>query len=171
MQDQGRQPQQGAVQREQQALRCQNYRYQPRDAIVRQHYQEQDVRRAPAPYERGPQGTPQDRSTRQQQLQRSNPPALPQSRPAVPSSQPPQRGGESMNRPAPTQAPVQQRGPAVQDQNRQPQQGAVQREKPAPRSSAESAPPGKGTPQERGRAQGQEKDRAKAEERGQEPNK
>ncbi len=155
----------------QQTLHSQNYRYQPRDALVRQHYQEQAGRKAPAPSERGQQGTPQERSPRQQDMQRSNPPhPLPQSRPAVPSAPPPQRGGESVNRPAPTQAPAQQRAPAVQNQSRQPQQGAVQREKQAPRPGPESVPPGKGTPQERGRAQGQEKDRAKAEERGQEPN-
>jgi hypothetical protein len=160
-------------QREQQhALQSRNYRYQPRDAIVRQHYQEQEVRKAPTPPERGQRGTPQERSPRQQDMQRSMPPAQQQpSRPAVPNSQPPQRGGEGVHRPAPTQAPAQQRGPAVQDQSRQPQQGAVQREQQAPRSSPESVPPGKGTSQERGRVQGQEKDRAKGEERGQEPNK
>jgi hypothetical protein len=190
---------------QQHALQSRNYRYQPRDAVVRQHYQEQGVRKTPAPSERGPQGAPQERSPRQQDTQRSNPPAplpqsrpavpiapppppLPQSRPAVPIAPPPQRGGggvqrpaptqapaqrggESVDRPAPTRAPAQQRGPAVQDQSRQPQQGAAQREKQAPRPGPESVAPGKGTSPERGRAQGQEKDRAKAEERGQEPNK
>jgi len=34
-------------------LHSQNYRYQPRDAVVRQHYQERRVQRAPAPTERG----------------------------------------------------------------------------------------------------------------------
>jgi hypothetical protein len=173
----------------QQALQSQNYRYQPRDVLVRQHYQAQAVPKAPAAPARGQQGTPQERSPRQQDVQHTNPPpALPQSRPAVPSSQPPQRGSEgvqrpaatqtpaqrgreSANRPAPTPAPAQLRGPAVQDQSRQPQQGAVQREKQAPRPGPESVPPGKGTPQERGRTQAQEKDRAKGEERGQEPNK
>ena len=67
---------------QQQALHRQNYRYQPRDAIVRQHYQEQAVQRAPAPSQRGPQGAPpQERSPRQHDIQRSNsPPALHQDR-------------------------------------------------------------------------------------------
>ena len=58
---------------QQPALHGQNYRYQPRDAVVRQHYQERAVQRAPAPSQRG-QGAPQDRSPRQQDTQRSNPP-------------------------------------------------------------------------------------------------
>ena len=173
----------------QQALRSQNYRYQPRDAVVRQHYQEPAMRRAPAPSERGQQGTPQERSPRQQYMQRSNPPApQPQSRPIVPSSQPPQRGGEgghgpastqapaqrggeSVNRPAPTQAPAQQRAPAVQNQSRPPQPGPIQRQQQAPQPGHESAAQGKGAPPERGRAPGQEKDRAIGGERGQELNK
>ena len=144
---------------QQQALRSQNYRYQPRDAVVRQHYQEQAVQRAPAPSQRGQQGAPQERSSRQQDIQRSNPPpSVQQSAPTAPAQQPrarekgaevsrtppqrgvqrsptqapPQRGGENVQRSAPTQAPPQQRGPAVQDQSRQPQQGAVQRQRQQP---------------------------------------
>lgn len=158
---------------QQQALHSQNYRYQPRDAVVRQHYQEQAVQRAPAPSQRGQQGAPQERSPRQQDSQRSNPPApLQQSGPAVPRSQPPpqspQRGGEDAQRSAPTQAPPQQKGPAVQDQNQQPRPGAVRREQPTPRSSQENIPQGKGASQEQRRGQGQEKDREKGEERSQE---
>ena len=89
---------------QQRALHSQTYRYQPRDAVVRQHYQEHALQRAP------------------------------------------QRGGEDVRRSAPTQAPPQQRGPAVQDQRQQPQQGS----------------------QEPRRGQGQEKDREKGEERGHE---
>ena len=163
---------------QQQALRSQNYRYQPRDAVVRQHYQEQAVPRAPAPSQRGPQD-----------LQRSSPPApLQQSAPTAPRAQPPQRGGENVQRSAPTQAPPQrggenvqrsaptqappqQRGPAVQDQRQQPQQGAAQREQQAPRSSQQNTPQGKGASQEPGRGQqGQEKDREQGQERGQERN-
>ncbi len=176
---------------QQHALQSRNYRYQPHDAVVQQHYKEQEqaVRKMPAPSEREQRATPQERNPRQQEMQRPNAPApMQEKRPAAPSSPPPQRGGEgvqrpaptqtpaqrgaeSVQRPAPTQAPAQQRAPAVQDQSRQPQQGAVQREKQAPRPGPESVPPGKGTPQEKGRAQGQEKERAKPEERGQEPNK
>jgi hypothetical protein len=164
---------------QQQALHSQNYRYQPRDAVVRQHYQEQAVQRAPAPSQRGQQQAPQQRSPGQQDIQRSNPPpSVQQSAPTAPRAQPPQKGGENVQRSAPTQAPPQkggenvqrsaptqappqQRGPAVQDQSRQPQQGAVKREPQTPRSNQENIPQGKGASQEPGRGQGQEKDREK----------
>jgi hypothetical protein len=156
---------------QQQALHSHNYRYQPRDAVVRKHYQEQAVQRAPAPSQRGQQGARQERSPRQQDIQRSNPPPpLQQGGPAVPRSQPPQKGGENVQRSAPTQAPPQQRGPAVQDQRQPPQQGAAQREQQTPRSSQKNIPQAKGTSQEPRRGQGQEKDREKGEERGQERN-
>ena len=54
---------------QQPALHSQNYRYQPRDAVVRQHYQEQAVQRAPAPSQRGQQGAPREKSPRQQPQQ------------------------------------------------------------------------------------------------------
>ena len=159
---------------QQQALRTQNYRYQPRDAVIRRHYQEQAVQTAPAPSQRGQQGAPQERIPRQQDSQRSNPPPLQQGGPAVPRSQPPpqsqQRGGEDVQRSAPTQAPPQQRGPAVQYPRQQPQQGAPQREQQTPRSSQETIAPGKGASQEPRRGQGQEKDREQGEGRGQERN-
>ena|SRR5438094_1920877 len=157
---------------QQQALHRQNYRYQPRDAIVRQHYQEQTVQRAPAPPQRGPQGAPpQERSPRQHDIQRSNsPPALHQGGPVVLHSQRPQNEGEDIQRSAPTQALPRQRGAAVQDRGQQPQQGAAQREQPTPRSSQENVRDGKGASHEPKRGQGREKDREKGEERGQERN-
>jgi len=174
---------------QQNELRNKNYRYQPRDAVVQQHYKEQAVQRAapvqrgqaapaqrgpqgtaaPAPAQREQQGTPQERGPRQQDSQRSNPPsASQQGGSAVPRSQSPQRGGEEIQRSAPTPVPPQQRGTAVPDQNRQPQQGAVQREQQAPKASRENIPQDKGVPPEPRRGKGQEKDREKGEERGQE---
>ena len=150
---------------QQPVLHSQNYRYQPRDAVVRQHYQEHAVQRAPAPApsQRGQQGAPQERSPRQPDSQRSSPPpSVPQSAPTAPRAQPPQ-------------APPQPRGPAVQDQRQQPPQGAAQREQQTPRSQGqEGRPQGKGASQEpnRGQGKGQEKkDREKGDERGQERNK
>jgi hypothetical protein len=150
---------------QQQALHGQNYRYQPRDAVVRQHYQEQAVQRAPAPFQQGQQGAPQERSPRPQAIDRSTPPPpVQQGGPAVPRSQPPQRGGEDIQKSVPTQVPPQQRGPAVQDQSRQPPPGAAQREQQMPRSQGqEKGPQGKGVPQapkdepKRGQGPGQEK--------------
>jgi hypothetical protein len=84
---------------QQQALHSQNYHYQPRNTVVRQHYQEQALQRAPAPSQRGQQGAPRERSPRQQELQRPNPPPPSQeSGPAVPRSQPPQRQERSQER-------------------------------------------------------------------------
>jgi hypothetical protein len=76
---------------QQQALHGKNYRYQPRDAVVRKHYQGQAVQRAPAPSQRGQQGAPQDRSPRQQDQQtpRSSQKDMPQGKGA---SQEPRRG-------------------------------------------------------------------------------
>ena len=164
---------------QQQALRNQNYHYQPRDAVVRQHYQEQPVQRGPAPSARGQQGMPQERSSRQQERSDPLPPmqAPAQQRgPAVQDQRqqpqqgatPRERGAENVQRPAPAQP--QQRGPAVQDQRQQPQQGATQREQQAPRSSQEKNTQGKGASPEPTRGQGQEKDRDKTEERGPERN-
>lgn len=50
---------------QQPSLHGQNYRYQPRDTVVRQHYQEQAVKRAPAPSQRRPQGGPAAQEQRQ----------------------------------------------------------------------------------------------------------
>jgi hypothetical protein len=157
---------------QQQALHSQNYRYQPRDALVRQHYREQAVQRAPATSQRGPQGVPRERRPGQQDLPRLNPPTPPQQRgPVVLRSQRPQNEGEDIQRSAPTQAPPRQRGAAVQDRRQQPpQQGAAQREQPTPRSSQENVRDGKGASHEPKRGQGREKDREKGEERGQERN-
>jgi hypothetical protein len=82
---------------QQQTLHSQNYRYQPRDAVVRQHYQEPAVQRAPAPSQRGQQGAPQERSPapqqgavqREQQTPRSSQENIPQGKGA---SQEPRRG-------------------------------------------------------------------------------
>ncbi|MDO8596696.1 MAG: hypothetical protein Q7R45_08730 [Sulfuricaulis sp.] len=136
---------------QQHALHGQNYRYQPRDPVVRKHYQEQAAQRAPASSERGQQRAP-----------------------TAPRAQPPQKERENVQRAAPTQAPPQQKGSAVQDQRRQPQQGAAQREQQTPRSKGQDErPQGKGASQEpkRSQGQGQEKDREKGNERGQERNK
>ncbi len=51
---------------QQHALHSQQYGYQPRDTIVRQHYSEQAAQSARTPAQRGNQGAPQERSDRQQ---------------------------------------------------------------------------------------------------------
>lgn len=151
---------------QQQQLHNRNYRYQPRDAVVQQPYQEQAAPRAPAPSQREQPEAPRERMPQQQDIQRSSPPPpLPQGGPAVPRAQPPQRGGEEIQRSAPSQVLPQPKGPAIEDQRQQPQQGAAQREPQTPRSSQENVPNGKEATREPKR-----KDRKEDEERGQERN-
>jgi len=116
---------------QQHELQKQNYRYQPRDPIVRQHYQEQAVQRAPAQQEK--QLAPEERGSRQQDIQRSTPrqPDVP----AAPRSQSPQRGGEDVQRSTP--ASPQQGRPEGQDHRQPPQPRLEQREQAVQRAPAQ----------------------------------
>ncbi|OGR26559.1 MAG: hypothetical protein A2X83_04615 [Desulfuromonadales bacterium GWD2_54_10] len=58
---------------QQQRLRSQHYRYQPRDRKVRQYIQPQVEQRSPAPAQRGRQEEPRVRSPKQPETQRSTP--------------------------------------------------------------------------------------------------
>jgi len=148
---------------QQEALHRDHYRYQPREAVVRQRYQRQEVQTAPLPAERGSQ----ERGNRQQDIPRTNPPQQ-QGITAVPRSLPQPRGGEEERRSTPAQAPAQQRIPAAQDQRQPPQPDAAQREPQTPRSNQADSPRARGPSQER--VPGQDKDREKGEERGPERN-
>jgi len=89
-----RYPRQVEQQRE---LQEQRYRYQPRDPVVRQHYQERAVQSVPTQQNR--QGAPEARGSRQPDIQRSTPRW--QDGPGAPRSQSPQRGGDNVQRSAP----------------------------------------------------------------------
>src|SRR5712692_898051 len=154
---------------QQQALHSQKYHYQPKDSVVRQHYQQQGLQGSPVPSQRGKeQGEPRQKSPKQQAIQRSTPPPPPQQgAPSVPRPQSPQGGGEGVQKSAPVPPPPQQRGPEVQGQKQQPQ-GAAQREQLTPKAQVqEKGPQGKAAPQEskqerrqepeQGQGQGQEK--------------
>jgi hypothetical protein len=151
---------------QQQALHSKNYRYQPRDPEVRQHYQAPAAQNAPAPAPRHEaQGARPERATAPQAIQHpSPPPAVQQSAPVVRHAQPPQRDSESVQRPAPTQAPPQHRAPAAQEQGQQPQQGATQHQQQEPKLRPQEGPQGKQKRQdsERGQGAGQEGDHEKA---------
>lgn len=154
---------------QQHEINSRNYRYQPRDAVVRQHYQEQAVQKA-APVL---QAAPQERPSRQQDVRRSNAlPTVQQMAPAVPRAQSPQKGDEDNKKSAPTQVSPRKRDGAAGEQRRQPQQGAVQREQQAPKSGQESVQRGKGASPEPKQEQekDREKDRDKRDERGPERN-
>lgn len=125
---------------QQRELRSRGYRYQPRDKVVREHYQRQEERKgggAPAPAQRGRQEEPQMRSPRQ--LDRQEEPQM-----RGPRQQDPQRS-----------APPQQGAPVFQDRRQQPQ--PLQREQQAPRlRDQEQRPQERGEPQEPRRGRGQE---------------
>ena len=99
-------------------IRSQQYRYQPREKAVREHYQQQLEQRAPAPAQREREDEPRRTSPRQQDDRDGA------------RSQP--RNDENIQRSAPDQTPPQQRTPAIQEQRQQPD--AVQREQKGTRS-------------------------------------
>jgi len=120
---------------QQQQLRSQNYRYQPSDPVVRQHYQEPPVQRAPAPSQQGRSAAPQDKSPKpHQDVQRSS--AAPQ---------------------------MPQKGPPAQQQRQQPGQAPAQHAQPAPQSEQKEMSQGKGAAPDAKRGQGQDKDGDKGE--------
>ena len=120
---------------QQQTLRTQQYRYQPRETAVREHFQQLE-HRAPAPAQRGTQEAP---TVRKQEV-------------------PPVRTQEAPHA-APAQPPSQQRAPAVQEQKHQP--APAQREQKPPKvKEQKQIPQDREEPQEpnRGQGQGQNKD-------------
>ena len=126
---------------QQRNIHDQNYRYQPRDAQVRQHEQASPARMAPAPASQERLNVPQQDRQRAPQQE-------------TPRQQPQQRSGEDAQRAAPAQAPVQQRGPVDRDQMQAPRQAPEQRQQQAPVSRQ--------APQEQGHGQGQDKVREQA---------
>jgi hypothetical protein len=126
---------------QQQVLQSQNYRYQPQDPVVRQHYQAQPVQSAPAPSPHVRQAVPQERSVPgQDQHGSSRPSSIPQAAPPPPRGQSPQTASGDVQRPTPVRAPPQQGGPTALPQGQQPQQAAAQRQQ-APRAQVQNKPP------------------------------
>ena len=103
---------------QQQVLRNQNYHYEPRDAMVRQHLAQQVPQRSPAPPQREPQT------------------AAPAQRPKT--AQP---GGEPVRKQEPIQAAPQPKAPAVQDRRKQPQPVIPSHEQRPPTSSQNAPAP------------------------------
>ena len=141
-----------------------NYRYQPRDAVVRQNDQAPAVQRAPAP-PRPEREAPAERKQRpQQDGQRAAPQPRPPSAPVAPRPPPQQREEARSAAPVPAQR---QQAPAARE--RQPRPGTVPHEPPAARPDPQAAPQEQG--RGRGQGQGQERDRDPGEGRGQGRNK
>ena len=118
---------------QQHTLRSQSYRYQPRDKVVRQHFKQQAVQKAPADAQRGRQEAPAVRSPKQQEPQHSTP-RQKQVAPSDPRSQPAQRVGDRdhVQKPDRDHNPPQQRAPEVREQKQQPKAAQPHREQQAP---------------------------------------
>ena len=155
---------------QQQALQSRNYRYQPRDAVVRQQFQEHGVKGVPPPAQRAPQAAPQESRSRPQDVQRPIPaPPLQQGVPAVvPRANPPHDAGKNVPRSNPAQDRPQQRQendrPAQVQRQAPPHPEAARPEPQPPRSAPPNVSQGKGASSDRG--QGQEKNQDKGEEHG-----
>jgi len=166
---------------QQQVLERQNYRYQPRDPVVRQHFQTQQVQRAPVARPPARQAAPQQARPPQQDQVTSRPPSSrPQAAPAAPRTQPPQRGEGEVQRPAAAKAPASQAPPTPQSQARPPQPQPQARQPQSPQGAAQrqqqaSKPQGQAKgPQDKGPTkepkQGQEQRGGKDEQPGGEHN-
>jgi hypothetical protein len=115
---------------QQQALRSQNYHYQPREAAAVQRHQEQAARTAPSSPERGQQGSPQVRNPGQADTQHSNPAA---------KQAPQQQGAAPRERqtPSPGTGNVQQGERATPEPKRGQEQQGQQRAMPEPKRGQE----------------------------------
>jgi hypothetical protein len=130
---------------QQRDIHSQNYRYRPRDTLVRQQDQAPGMQRAPAPSRQGRQDAPQEPSQRPPDRQQAIPPPHQQNAPGAPNSRSPQRDGDEGRRSSSPQAPARP-DPAAQEQKASPAQGA------APRVQRG---PGPGHEQEKGRESGE----------------
>jgi len=119
---------------QQHELRTEHYRYQPRNSVVREHYNQQQKYGSPAPARREGRDAPPGRNSRQQDTQHSTPPHR-QGGPVDSRSQPPYH------------PPHQQRGTSYQEQQPRPQDREQR-----PQSRGESQNP------DRGHGHGQNKD-------------
>jgi len=151
---------------QQQTLRSQNYRYQPSDTVIRQHFKEVE-QKAPAPAQQGRKEEPAVKSPLQQETPRSAPrqqggPAAQQPQQQQQQTPPQERGPavkDQRQQPGAAQheqqqTPPQERGPALQDERQQP--GAAQHEQQAPRVQGQ-----------RQKSQGREESQEPKEDRGQ----
>jgi hypothetical protein len=134
---------------QQHALRNQHYRYQPRDAVVRQLDQERAAQRTPASSRAAAQGGA-----------------------GAPRAQQSQRGTENVQRETqravPNRASPQQRDPAVQEQRQQPRQETGPRAQRAVQGREQGAQGRGDTPQPSGNAerrQGRERGQERSQER------
>jgi hypothetical protein len=146
-------------------LQNRNYRYQPRDPVVRQHYQEQVKQRTPVQQgnpSQNNQRVPEQRGSRQEDMQRAMP--HPQVAPGAKRPASPQREGEDLQRSIPTSP--QQRHPEAQDYRQPIQPELDQRRKQMPGSQGrEEGQPGKDFTRGPRRKQGQDQEQERGRDR------
>jgi hypothetical protein len=160
---------------QQRNIHNENYRYQPRDAQVRQHEQAEQARTAPAPAphdrpnapQEGWQMAPRDRSQGAPDTRRASPSAPYQQGEPAPRSQPQQRGGEDDQRATPAQSPARQGGAVEQGQVQPARQAPAQDHQAAPMPRQGNMGQDRGAPQEPSRGQGHDKERASGDGQGQ----
>ena len=116
---------------QQHSLRNQHYRYQPRNKVVRQHYQQAGRGREYLPSQRGSQEYPQKRGP----MQHNTPPSSPghQGGQAGPRPQQTSQGREQIQRSAPSYPSPQQRPPAAREQYQQPEPAFQEQRGPRPK--------------------------------------
>jgi len=159
---------------QQHALRSQNYRYQPHEPVVRQHFQEQAPQKSPAPSHREPQATtPTQRpSSSQQGNEAVHKPMQAAPEPRAPAAQEPRRQQQKVSPPHEQQEPPtprhvpESKAPASHDPSRQPQPAASHHEQSPPTASPRAGSQGKAAPQEQ---QQQNQGQGKGHEGGDEP--
>jgi hypothetical protein len=140
---------------QQQVLQVQNYRYQPHDAVVQQHYGAQRVQSQPASSPQGgrgvtpsprqraapaPVGQPSQTGGRNAQRPAAAPAPSQQRAVSAPVGQPLQTGGANAQRPA-AKAPARQARPTGQRQGQQPTQGAAQHPPQTPMAQGQARQP------------------------------
>jgi len=158
---------------QQPVLQAQNYRYQPHDAAVQQHYQSQAprVQSAPVPSQQARQAAPKERpASRQQQRGYAEPSSVQQGAAPVAHAQSQQRAVQHEQKPTTSQ--VQNNGPQskpaqeprAQRPPQQLQQAAAQHQQQVPQAQGHDGPQGKAPAQEP--KQRQEKSRDQGEQQG-----
>lgn len=157
---------------QQRTLHNQEYRYQPRESVVRQLVQTPRAQSAPEQVRHEAPGMPPMRNPARQDAQHVNPPPpAQQNAPTPPRTQPRLHGEDNVQRPAPAQDRQQKGAVPAQQQNRQPKNEVPQHQPPESRSretgtQSKEAP---GAPQESRRQQkpGKEKEHENADDHGQ----
>ena len=142
---------------QQPVLQAQNYRYQPHDAAVQQHYQAPRAQSAPAPSPQAAQRVPKERASTPLDQRGSRPPSSfeQQGTAPVPHGQPQQRAGADVQRSTVAHAQPQQDSRTNQPPGQQSPQRAVQHEQKATTSQGQDKGPQAKGPAQEPRAQGQ----------------